>query len=278
MIIVDAGNRNAVITVDQVANGWAGASLNTSVRDGGLQLADGAVRGQHIVAVNLPKSFTARNTILADMVGVAHTGITWDSADFTWDDIEAQTSWEPDGDISGITLEHRISLFKGIPENIIEAVPLDGSAAGDRGTPAREAVNVTYGSGRFRRGAFIQDTTQLSWDINMPPIYNVVFYISVAEPIADTVVYLTLAGPGGRLMAGYDVGKDVFYLEDQLGRRNEAAVDYKDEDWLTFGLVQTQMTRKLYVYSFGANAAGSSEEAYEPVGSFTAAFLYPKCI
>lgn len=277
VVIVDAGNRNAVITVDQVANGWTGSSLNTYVRDGGLQLADGAVRGQHIVEVNLPKSFTARNTILADMIGVAHTGITWDSANFTWGDVEAQTPWEPDGDISGVTLDHQISLFKGLPEDIIEAMPLDGSAIGDRGTPARQAANVAYGSGRFRRGAVIQDTTQLSWDIHIPSIYYVVFYISVAEPIVDNVVYLTMTGPEGRLMAGYDVRKDVFYLEDQFGRRNEAAVGYKDRDWLTMGVVQTQTTRKLYVYSFGANAAGSSEEAYEPMGSFTAAFLYPKC-
>ncbi|QDR81337.1 host specificity factor TipJ family phage tail protein [Sporomusa termitida] len=277
VIIVDAGNRNAVITVNQVANGWIGASLNTYVRDGGLQLADGAVRGQHIVEVSLPKSFTARNTILANMVGVTYSGITWESASFTWDDMEALTPWETDGDITGITLDHQISLYKGIPPGIIESIPLDGTVSGDLGTPAREAANVTYGSGRFRRGAFIQDATQLSWDINIPSIYNVVFYVSVAEPIVDNAVYLTLAGPEGRLMAGYDRNKDVFYLEDQLGQRNETAVEYKDIDWLTFGLVQTQTTRKLYVYSFSANAARSSEEVYGPVGSFTAAFLYPKC-
>lgn len=277
VIIIDAGNRNAVVTIDQVANGWTGAMLNIYVRDGGLQLADGAVRGQHIVEVNLPKSFTARNTILADMIGVAHTGITWESAHFTWDNVEAQTPWEPDGDITGITLEHRISLFKGMPATIIESIPLDGAVNGDRGTLSRQAANVTFDSGPFRQGAVIQDTTQISWDIHIPSLYNVVFYVSLIEPIVDNSVYLTLVGPEGHLMAGYDVRKDVFYLEDQFGHRNEVAVDYMDLDWLTVGIVQTETTRKLYVYSFSANAAGSSEEVYGPMGSFTAAFLYPKC-
>lgn len=275
-VIVDSGSRNSVITIDQVANGWTGVSLNTYVHDGGLQLAGGAIRGQHIVEVNLPKSFTARNTILADMIGVEDTGMTWGSANFTWADAEAQTPWQPNGDITGITLDHQISLFKGIPPNIIESIPLDGTDSGDLGTPAQESVRVTYGSGRFRQGASIQDITRLSWEINIPAIFNVVFYVSVSQPIVDNVVYLTLKGPGGYLMVGYDANKSVFCLEDQLGRRNEATVEFKGTDWLTFGIVQTQTARKLYVYSFSANAAGSSEEACGPGGSFTAAFLYPK--
>ncbi|MDT8900408.1 host specificity factor TipJ family phage tail protein [Anaeroselena agilis] len=276
VVIVDSGNRNAVITIDQAANGWTGASLNTYVHDGGLQLADGAIRGQHIVEVDIGKSFTARSTILADMIGVKDTGITWGSANFTWDDAEAQTPWEPDGDITGITLDHQISLFKGIPLNIIESLSLDGTADGDLGTPAQEAVQVTYASGRFRQGAFVQDLTKLSWGINIPAIYNVVFYVSVTQPIVDNVVYMTFEGAGGRLLVGYDASKGVFYLADHLGNRNEARVEFKSTDWLTFGIVQTQTTRKLYVYSFSANAAGNSEAAYGPVGNFTAVFLYPK--
>lgn len=276
VVIVDSGTRNAVITIDQVANGWNGASLNTFVHDGGLRLADGATRGQHIVEVNLPKSFTARNTILADMIGVADTGITWGSAKFTWADVEALAPWQPNGDITGITLDNQISLFKGIPPNIIESIPLDGTANGDRGTTAQESARVTYGNGRFRQGALIQDLTRLSWEINTPAIYNVVFYVSVARPMVDNVVYLTLKGAGGSLIVGYDANKGVFYLQDQSGQRNEASVEFRSTDWLTLGIVQTPTARKLYVYSFCTNAAGSSEEAYGPIGSFTAAFLYPK--
>jgi predicted phage tail protein len=276
VVIVSSGNRQAVVTVDQVANGWSGASINTYVNGGGLQLAASAVRGQNIVEINLPKSFTARNTILANMIGVADSDITWGSADFTWDDVEAQAPWEPTGDITGITLDQQISLFAGIPANVVESIPLDESVIGDLGLQPQESINVTYGNGRFKQGALIQDFTKLSWAVNIPAVFHTVFYVTVSQPIVDNIVYLTLNGPGGYLMVGYDAHKGVFYLDDQLGNRNEVTVEFKSIDYLTFGIVQNATTRKLFVYSFSTNAVGDSEMTIGPVGSFTAAFLYPK--
>jgi hypothetical protein len=276
VVIVSSGNRQAVISIDQVANGWPGSKINTYVNDGGLQLMDNSVRGQNIVEINLVKSFTARNTILSSVIDVEDTDLTWGSANFTWDDVEAQAQWEPTGDITGITLDQQISLFTGIPSNIIESIPLDEVAVGDLGTQPQQAVNVTYGNGRFRQGALVQDFTELSWNVAIPAAFNTVFYVSVTQPVVDNIVYMTLKGPGGYLMVGYDANKGVFYLQDQLGNRNEVALEFKTTDYLAFGIVQNATTRKLFVYSFSADASGDSEMAYAPLGNFTAAFLYPK--
>ncbi len=275
VVIVDAGGRNAVIAVDPVATGWPGVSMNTYVNQGGLQLADGAVRGQHIVEVDLGKSFTARNTIMAGMVGVADSDITWGDANFTWADVEAQAPWEADGDIAGITLENQISLYTGLPPDIIESIPLDGSAAGDTGTPAQEAVNVTYDHGRFKQGAFVGDLTRLSWAVNLPETFNTIFSVVVNQPMVDSVVFLTLRGDSGYLMVGYDPELG-FFLQDNLANRNTVRVEFKQADWLSFGIAQNATTRKLFVSSFSTGAVGASEMAFGPVGGFTTAFLYPK--
>ncbi|MDT8900078.1 host specificity factor TipJ family phage tail protein [Anaeroselena agilis] len=276
VVIVDAGGRNAVISVDQVANCWPGTSLNAYVNSGGLQLADGATRGLHIVNVDLGKSFTARNTILANMIGVSDSGITWGDADFTWADIEAQAPWQPDGDITGITLNNQISVFTGIPADVIESMPLAGTVDGEKGTPAGEAVGVTYRNGRFMEGAFVHDLTRLSWDVSVPAIFNTVFNVTVTQPVVDNLVFLTLTGDVGYLMAGYDANAGAFYLQDHLGNKNLVTVEFKNTDWLSLGIAQNATTRKLFVFSFSTGAAQSSEKAFGPIGSFTAAFLYPK--
>lgn len=116
-------------------------------------------------------------------------------------------------------------------------------------------------------------------EINLPKssaVFSTVFYVNISQEIINHVVYMTLNGPDSFLMVGYDTTKGVFYLEDQLGNRNETAVEFKVPDYLTFGIVQNATTRKLFIYSFSVDAVGDSEMAYGPIGNFTAAFLYSK--
>jgi hypothetical protein len=87
---------------------------------------------------------------------------------------------------------------------------------------------------------------------------------------------MTLKGDSGRLFLGFDNTKKCFYVQDQLGRRLETVLDYRNSDFITFGIVQTLNKRKLYVHSFSTNATGKDEQALAPAGSFTAAFLYCK--
>ncbi|MDR3565591.1 MAG: host specificity factor TipJ family phage tail protein [Negativicutes bacterium] len=282
VVIIDSGNRNAVITVDQVADGWPGVTLNAFVDsgNGALQLSDGATRGLHILDVDLGKSFTARNMILSNMVGVDDSGITWGDAGFSWADVEAQAPWLPDGDISGAALDNQISLYTGLPANVIESFPLDGTVAGDKGTPALESVKVSFADGRFKQGAFVGDLTRLSWDVSIPATFNTIFTVSVNHPVVDNVVFLTLQGSAGYLFVGFEPanGDDLgtFYLQDHLGNRVEAALQFRNTDWLSFGIAQTTTTRKLFAYSFSTGAVAEASGAYAPIGSFTAAFLYPK--
>ena len=210
------------------------------------------------------------------MLGVSGNDLTWGSANFTWDDIEAQAQWEPDGNIAGITMVNKIAPYTGLPSNMIESIPLNGSAVGELGTQPIQSKDVTYGNGRFMQGAFVQDLTQMSWDVNIPAEFNIVFNVSITQPVVDHVVYLTINGPGGYLMVGYDPAAGAFYLEDQLGNRCEAAIQFRLTDWISFGIVQNATTRKLFVTSFGSGAVGDSENAFGPIGNFTTASLYPK--
>lgn len=272
-------DRNAVLTIDQVKRQWTGTKINVHVSDGGLQLDNNVWRGEHLVEVELPKSFAARNWINSNMIGVSSDQITWGDAIFQWDSPEAQAPWKPDGDITGAKLTTQISTYTGVPNDVIESFPLNGSGSGDRNaTMATENKDVTYTEGRFRKGAFINDTSRLSWNVTIPETFHTVFHIKVDQPILDDVVYMTFKSAQVWMMVGYDKAKKVFYIQDHLGRRNEANLNIRSKDFIKIGIAQNSIKRKLFAESFATNTVVSSEQDYGPVGIFTAVFCYPKII
>lgn len=273
--ISPVNDRNQVLTINQVTNGWQGTKINMHVNDGGLQLNENAIRGEYVAKIELPKSVLARNWVNSNMVAVGRE-MSWGSSNFSWDSPEAKTPWLPDGNISGATVKHQISTFKGVPQNVIEAFELDEHLNGINSTPATENHKVTYADGRFKKGAKITDVTKIAWNVNISANYSLSFYIHVAEQIVDNVVFMVFFGATGKLRIGYDINKQLFYLQDNLGRRNEIEVAFRLNDFVKLGIVQTATTRKLMGYSFSTGMSNVSQKNYSPIGTITKIYGYAK--
>lgn len=278
IVTLPKNDRNILATFNQVQRGWEGAKINTSVVDGGLKLNANTIRGEHIVEVNLSKPFLARNWIISHMTGIQEDSLTWGSANFSWNSHEAQvTRWKASADISGATLKHQIAYWKGIPQNIIESIPLDESPNGEKNniTPA-ENQKITYADGRFRKGAVITDLARLSYNISIPSTFYTVFNVKITNKLNEHIVYVTLKGNSGKLFIGYDAYKQCFYMQDHLGNRVEASIAYMANDFITIGIAQNLTKRKLFLYSFSTDTYVYTERDLAPIGAFTQVFLYPK--
>jgi len=267
-------NRNVVLYIDQVYRGWEGSKANVHVSDSGLRLDDKTVRGEHIVSVNLPKPYLARNWINSTMIGVGQE-IKWCDATFPWNSLEARSAWQPNGDISNATLKHEIALYRGIPDSILEYLSLDQSLAG-RVSTVMDQHKVGFGDGRFAKGVALTDVSRLSWSLDIPAVFNSIFYLNLTSGLPDYAVFYTLMGPNGFMYLGFDPQRHVFYLKDNLGNCLAIDLDFRSYDALSFGIVQTETERKLYAYSFSTNTVASSVEQIAPVGSWSAVFLSPK--
>ncbi|MDR1701881.1 MAG: hypothetical protein LBR56_03810 [Sporomusaceae bacterium] len=270
--------RNVIFTLNQKQRQFEGTKVGMYYDEynQAITMVDGVMRGEHIVKVNLPQKYRARNWINHTLVGVSDFDITWGDANFAWGNLEANTSWSGDLTLEGSTLKHQIARHTGMPANVIDAFRLDNNTSGEKGIPSQEHKNISYNEGRFSFGSYISDLSRLSWQINIPSIFSSTFVIKLTSGLNDDIVFMTLQGDSGRLFLGFDKTKRCFYLQDHLGKRVEAVLDYRNSDFITFGVVQTSNKRKLYVHSFSTNAVGKDEQVLAPVGSFTDAFLYCK--
>lgn len=269
--------RNAIFRIAYAGEKWADNRINFVTTPDGMELASDTTWGEYLVEANLPKRYVARNWIDSMMIGISDKGTAWENAAFAWASTEADTAWLPSGDITGATLTHQIAVRGDIPPEVIESFPLNGAAAGEqKHTKPQEEKHISYAKGRFRKGAFLGDTTRLGWKAQVPRVFSTVFFLTVAQKMDYDAVYLTLAGSGVWLCVGYDCAKDVFYLRGSDGKRNEAKIDFRPNDYLTIGIGQSAKERKLFVSSFTAQASGSSVEAFAPLGNFTDVFCYPK--
>jgi hypothetical protein len=270
--------RNVLLTIDQVNSQtpWAGPKINCHESGGGLKLDSTAIRGEHVVEVDLPEEMAARNCVISNVVGTTGDEMTWGSANFTWDSPEANTAWIPDGDITTATVRHQMSRFVGFGSNVIESMPLDDTAVGEKNnTPPVESAGLSYQEARFKNGVFVSDATQLAWDIALPATFNAVFCARHSIDIVDNIVYMTISGSYGQLQIGYDNAASKFYLLDGQGNRNEVSLDHRTQDFITFGIVQTDTVRRFMVKSFSTDAVAVDERAFVPIGAMSRVALHP---
>ena len=272
-------NKNIIASIDQKAKGWPGAKLNmvTDIYSGGLELRKDTMRGEHFVEIELPKKYSARNWIDYKFIGVIDSPTTWDQANFSWDSIEAQASWIGSLSSSGVSISHQIAKYIGLPQSTIEYYSLDETTVGTKGTQAKEGINITYEAGRFKSGVKITDLTKLSWDVSLPQTYSIRFNSMIKQKPVDSVVYATLTmNNNSFIYIGYSRHTMAFFIADSGGVIEYLPLDFRDNDCVSVGLVQTATTRKLYITSFITKDVKSSITPIAPIGAPNCLYLYPK--
>ena len=274
-------NHNVILQVDQKEDGWPGTEINMvfDPYSEGLELEPGMLRGEHLVEIELPKKYLARNWIDYAFTGVGEYDATWDDAEFEWDSLEADTTWIGNLNSEGIRIAHRISRFLELPADVIESYSLNTTTTGINGTLANEAVNIAYADGRFRQGANILDSSKVSWSMSPSETFNISFCIRTATMPTSGVIYATIAMTNGNYAyIGYNDKTKSMCVGDNRGNYQEVPLDFRAFDYVTMCMIQTATQRKLYAMSFVTKDVKSSIETQAPIGTANGLFLYPKFI
>lgn len=264
--VAATSDRNVVIVDDEAALGWLGSKYQMSVVDGYLQLDAGKAYGEYTWGLGLPKTFRARNSINSEFGAVVSDAESWGTATYNWTNVQAARPWLIEGDLSAVDLRYYISKFVGLSPAYQEGFSLNMNTSGENGTVAAEAIGVSYGAGRFLKGARIGDFTRLNWTLAMPGESTVTFWVIPESLAGDKVFWSARASDGRQLLCGHDGDRGVFYLEDPLGRRVEVQFAVEVGDRVLIGIVQTATERKLLVGALTKSFA-SEAKPWGPVAT-----------
>jgi hypothetical protein len=269
-------NLNSIQKISAHSDWNAGSKFNMHINSNGLQLDNLAVYGEYTQLVTLPKMQTARNWADYLVVAVGGELPSWGDAGFNWDSDKAHSPWL---DVTGdrnFNMYSRIAPYVGIDTGkYIESFPMNNSLTGDLGTlPVISAGAGDYQESRYGKGLFIDDTTYVKWDVDIPSIFSTSFTIKVVGGIPSDAIYMTLKGAGNSLHVGYDSTNKVFYLVDELRNRIELPLEFSNNDYITIAISQGASVRRIIGRSLSVNKKIMTEDNLTPNGSFTSLSMY----
>lgn len=275
-------HRNVILRFNQEDTLYAGNKLNMYYDPtvGGVTLEREATRGEYVFEVNLPQKYRARNWLEFNPLISLDSDTEWDDLNLQWDDLE-HLAWAGElGDLETAEFRKQIAYPK---ENDILSLfdaRLNGDLKAVTGETPIESKNANdFKPGRWASGLYMSQLTQLAYKLGkLPSDFTFSFCLKVLDGIDDTVIAVILDDKGHKLEIGYESYGNKFYV------RCSDAVDIylnnplkHDRDWLTFAFTQGELTRALFIHSYGVNTTVSEEVKATPIdfNENTNLYCYP---
>jgi len=270
--VVKPQNSNIVYDVDKHAEAFPGVTHGVFYYDDALQMEEGYSRSEYLFDVALPYRLRAQNTIFANLAAVSEATLNWANALFAWDSSDGGKPWAPTGNATAISAQFQIATDIGLYANDVDGWRLNGGLTSVSGVLPTQNHGVTYGEGRYGQGVYVQDTTMVSWAVNVPSAFSKTFWIQPKQ-LTDAV-FITLTGSAGTLKVGYSLREASFYLEDKNGHRNLVPHLLTVDERVCIGISQSGTDRALFVGSMDGSQINSDTQPYTAVGAFTTLALY----
>lgn len=269
-------NRNFILQRDLPAEDWPGVKHDMIVtEDNHLTLTSGVNNGKYYADIRLPEKYVTRNWFDESLVAVPFDELTWETADFTWDDSRADAPWAPTGEIGNSHLDYRIARYQGLPAGAIDIIKLDGDLTSVEGEEPVESIGTAYDDAYYLPGLALGATSYHKYSIALGEEFFFTFHAKVSDPLEDDATLLTLLGSTISLRLGYDADTGCFFLVDHLNQRVDSEpVSFAPPDVLVFGINQTSSTRSLFVGVKKSETAFQGNAALTPLGEFDAVALY----
>lgn len=307
-------DKNIIIVSDQQEMLFAGNKINVFYDPvlGGVTLDRETLHGEYLFDVSLPQRYRARNW-LESIVSVFDTSndVYWEDGTFMWDD--ANQAWGGIiGNTDGVISKQQISMYKGLTENDMFAASLHNNLVTASGDSPSVAVNADdFRGGRWNNGLYITDLTKLEYEVaNYSSIFSFLFNLRITTVLPNTILMVLYHEDSGSfLRLEYDQYENKFVLGGSDGVRisingfvdwrlntvdrptfKDSAYEWQStrntwataanagaiSDWLTFGVVQSESERSLYIYSYNKEMFLRGSEAATPIATFDKLYCYPK--
>lgn len=274
LTVLPVPNQNVVASRDLSALGFPGVLHDVSSGGSSLSLdLDGSgtqrPQGDYFYALDLGATLPVRSWADFLVTSVAGSGLTWDSASFSWDGAGERTwlgsvSQNRAGDVVP-----RLSIDSGFDATLIEGWRWNSSPNGNKGgTAPTVSSGLSYANARVDVGAQFDRKTKLSYALAVPSTFAVALDIRVRAS-QDSFLAFKLLGSGIALWCCYNAEKGLLAVFDHLGRVTKVSIPAEASDVWTVLVNQTATTRTLYVRSRRHPNVVSDAQDFAPIGAFT---------
>ena len=267
-------NRNVILEVNNVEDGWSGTTSNlekTQFEDV-LAMKEGVYFSEHFFKVSLPEVTRARNWYETEGFKFG-TRLTFEDLKYSWSSEEAASqNWLNSTSIGSSMGEIQPMITYELEE---EYVPYLGFNLAGTLTDINETTepivqeNVTYDGARYDLGLRVHRKMNVEYPIELGDELTLNFRFKVNKYTAYRLPLVKLKGPNGTLMV-------YLYMQNQIvlvrsdGVHTSFPISYfADGDFVALSLKQTADKLTLDYFVEYVKLQGKVEVECKPLGEYT---------
>lgn len=243
---IEHQTKNVIVEYDESGNLFPNPNINMDLINDELVVRENAKYGEYVWYVDIGEKLYSR-IISEDMVDAIQYSPKWKDFHNRWNSYEAQSPWIMKGSMDNVQIERQMALPGPIPDDIVEAFSFYNTPDGDvQGTKPVYNKTYHYSNGRFRDGIIVDDTSSLEYNINIPEIFSLYFWIR--PRLLQSAGYLELVNQDGHFMRirYYDSDK-MYSLEDDQENKLTIKSEFLRNEPILMCITQSATERTLMI-------------------------------
>lgn len=279
LTVLPLSGKNVVVSTDLAALNFPGTKQDVSQSGATLVMnLDGSgnqfPRGDYHAAIDLGATLSVRSWVDIETASVVGSGVTWDTATFSWASATNKTWLGSLSDNRAGDVTPRIAIDSGYPATLVEGFRWTGSNAGIKTglTPTVETNMAYTAAARFTTGAALTRKSKLSYTLTIPSTFTIAIDVRALSAFDNVIVY-KLIGSTYSLTLAFNMGETIAVI-DNLGRILKIPFATNNNDVVTIVLTQSATTRSLYASSRRLKDIVSASADYASPGAFTSIAFY----
>lgn len=264
---IEHQTKNVIVEYDESGNGFPHPSINMELVNDYLVINEGAKYGEYNWYVDIGEKLYSR-IISEDQVDAIQYSPKWKDFKNRWNSFEAQSPWAVKASLDNVQIERQMALPAPIPEDVIESFSYYLTADGERGTKPIEEQVYKYENGRFREGIVVDDSGSLGYNINIPEIFSVKFWVRPKKLISAGYIEF-VNEEGDFLHLFYRESESSFVLQDNLENTLSVKSEFNKDEPILMCVSQSESERTLMIGFSKDLKILKDTKPLMPLGAFT---------
>lgn len=266
---IEHQTKNIIVTYDESGDGFPHPRLNMDLINDDLIVRENTKYGEYNWYVDIGEELYSR-IISEDEVDAIAYSPKWKDFHNRWNSYEAQSPWVVKASLDNVQIERQMALpSTSLPADVLESFPFYFSPDGEvMGTQPIEAITYRYSNGRFREGIVVDDQGSLGYNINIPEIFSVKFWVRPRLLVSSGYIELLNTETGALMHLYYSDTTRAFTLEDSNEETLTVNTDFSRDEPILICISQSATTRILMVGFSKDLKILSQSKSLAPLGSF----------
>ena len=264
---IEHQTKNVIVEYDESGDGFPHPNINMELVNDYLVINDGAKYGEYTWFVDIGEKLYSR-IISEDQVDAIEFSPKWKDFHNKWNSFEAQSPWAVKASLDNVQIERQMALPAPISPDVIEDFSFYLTPDGRNGTKPIEEQVYKYENGRFREGIVIDDSGSLGYNINVPEVFSVKFWVRPKALIsAGYIEFVNTDGDFLHLL--YRESESAFVLQDSLENTLSVKSEFNRNEPILMCISQSETDRTLMIGFSKDLKILKDTKPLPPLGTFT---------